>query len=207
MRVLMTWRPMALAIFLILQFAGMGPAIASGEDAYQKAKNSFEAGHQSEAAKWLEVAVAKGHQAAQLPLAAMYRDGVGVDKDFERALSLFMSAAEYGYPSAQFSLGVMYRLGEGVERDYSEALKWYRMAAKQGDAEAQNSLGVMYESGRGLKSNMVWAYVWYDNAAQNGSQRGKNNRRRLSRNLSGADLLRAQRLAVRCLAGKHRDCE
>ena len=174
MTVLKGSRALVIIAALILHITGIHSAIAAGDDAYQKAKSSFEAGNQSEAAKWLEIAIAQGHQAAQLPLAAMYRDGVGVDRDYKRALMLFMRAAKYGYPSAQFSLGIMYRLGEGVKRNYPEALKWYVMAAKQGEVESQNSLGVMHESGRGTKRDIVRAYMWYEIAARNGSQRGDN---------------------------------
>ncbi len=200
-------RALAIAAMLVVSVSGLAPVLAAGDDAYQKARNSFEAGKPSEAAKWLEIAVSQGHKAAQLPLAAMYRDGHGVDKNYERALALFTSAANDGYPSAQFSLGVMYRLGEGVKRDYVEALKWYRMAAKQGDAESQNSLGVMYESARGTKTDMAKAYMWYELAAHNGSQRGDNNRRRLTRNRSVADISGVKKLSLDCLASNYRSCD
>lgn len=200
-------KTLAVAAVLVLPINDMQSAIAAGDNAYETARSSFEVGDPSEAAKWLEMAVEQGHQAAKLPLAAMYRDGHGVDKDYKRALSLFTSAAEYGYPSAQFSLGVMYRLGEGVERNYVEALKWYRMAAKQGDAESQNSLGVMNESGRGTDRDIIRAYMWYEIAAQNGSRRGNSNQRRLSRELSAAELPRAKKLSLKCLESNYRNCE
>jgi len=184
-----------------------GSAVAGGDIAYQKAKSSFATGNNSEAAQWLEKAVSQGHRAAQLPLAAMYRDGLGVDQDYKRAVVLFTRAAEYGYPSAQFSLGVMYRFGDGVRRDYTEAVKWYRMAARQGDAESQNSLGIAYESGRGTKTNFKIAYVWYQVAAENGSQRADNNLRRLKRKLSTVELVVAEQILFKCLRSKYHSCD
>ena len=199
-------RSLAIIAALVLLTNGAGTAFAGGEAAYEKARASFEAGNPAEAAEWLEKAVAQGHPAAHLPLAAMYRDGHGVDQDHRRAIALFTRAAEYGYPSAQFSLGVMYRLGEGVRRDYAEAVKWYRKAANQGDPEAQNSLGVAHESGRGVKSDLEKAYMWYEVAAGNGSKRGENNRRRLSRKLSTEELPKAKKLSITCLQSNYQNC-
>ena len=185
---------------------GIQTASAAGDAAYNKAKDSFEKGNLREAAKWLEMAVSQGHQAAQLPLAAMYRDGHGVRQDYQRALALFRRAARFGYPSAQFSLGVMYRMGEGVEKDYVEALKWYRKAARQGDPEAQNSLGVMNESGRGTDVNVVKAFMWYEISATNGDHRGKLNMRRLGKKLSREELDTAMKFSQKCIASNYRNC-
>lgn len=195
------------AALLVLVTFGTLPTFAAGDRAYEAARNSFEAGDLADAAKWLEEAVAQGHQAAKLPLAAMYRDGHGVIRNYKRAMTLFTSAAEFGYPSAQFSLGSMYRSGQGVERNYVQALKWYRMAASQGDAESQNSLGVMYEAGRGTKKDAIKAYAWYEIASQNGSRRGEHNRRRLSRKLSATELPISEKLSMTCLASNYRNCD
>lgn len=202
----MNARTLLIAATAFLSNSEMQLAAAGGDDAYQNAKSNFESGQKSEAAKWLKIAVSQGHQAAQLPLAAMYRDGIGVEKNLSRALTLFTTASKQGYPSAQFSLGAMYRLGHGVERDYSEALKWYRMAAKQGDSESQNSLGVMYESGRGTAADLIKAYMWYEIAAVNGNRRGNNNRRRLGRKLSTLDTPKAKKFSITCLASNYQVC-
>ena len=207
MRSLAGSKSLLVAVLLVLLSAWTQSAIAAGDNAYEAARKSFDAGNPSEAAKWLEEAVAQGHQAAKLPLAAMYRDGHDVTRDYQRALTLFTSAAEYGYPSAQFSLAAMYRLGQGIERDYAEALRWYRRAANQGYAESQNSLGIIYESGRGTNRDAIKAYAWYEIASQNGSHRGENNRRRLSRKLSATELPSAKKHSLRCLASNYQDCE
>lgn len=199
-------RIVAIAALLILSVIGQQQALAAGDAAYKKAKTSFEAGKTSEAAKWLEIAVAEGHMAAKLPLAAMYRDGNGVVQNYKRAVALFTSAAKYGYPSAQFSLGALYRTGEGVKRDYPRAIRWYLMAARQADPEAQNSMGIMYESGRGIKRDIMKAYMWFEIAAKNGSNRGKNNRNRVTVHLSKLQLPKAKKLSLTCLASNYKNC-
>lgn len=53
-----------------------------------------------------------------------YLNGIDVEKDGERALSLITSAAESGLPEAMEKLIAMYRDGDGVKRDYKKALEW-----------------------------------------------------------------------------------
>ena len=66
----------------------------------------------------------------------MYRKGLGVPQDDQRALSLFRDAASMGNAEAQFNLGGMYALGQGVAVDMREARKWMRKAADGGNAGA-----------------------------------------------------------------------
>ncbi len=185
----------------------IGMANADSNSDYLKAQTSFHNGRYSEAAEWLHKAVAKGHKAAQLPLAAMYREGQGVAQDYAKAVTLFTRAAKQGYPSAQFSLAAMYRLGQGVKRDYVTAMKWYLKAARQGDAEAQNSLGAMYEYGRGVRSNRMIAHMWYEVAEANGNNRGTLNRKRLAKKLPAQELVDAKKLSLTCLSSNYEQCE
>ena len=155
------------------------PALANGNAEYEKARKYFEAGDYGKAALMLERAVEDGHSAARLPLAAMYREGMGVDQDLERAVALFTISANEGYPSAQFTLGALYRAGEGVSVNYKIAAKWFSKAARQGEIDSQNNLGTMYEAGRGVRSNRVVTLMWYEIAAVNGSRRGRDSYKRL----------------------------
>ena len=192
--------------FLLLNALFVGSAIAGGDAEYRQAQNLFEAGDYSEAAVYLQKAVDKGHSAARLPLAAMYREGMGVRQDPVRAFELFTISANEGYPSAQFTLGAIYRAGEGVETDYSMAYKWFLAAAQQGEEASQNNLGTMYEAGRGVRSNRVVALMWYEIAAVNGSRRGRDNYKRLKRKASEDQILKAKKLANVCLGSKYKKC-
>jgi TPR repeat protein len=98
----------------------------------------------------------------------MYRDGQGVEQDFEEAVKWCQKAADQGYAPAQYNLGVMYRQSEGVEQDFKEAVKWFQKAADQGFVKAQHNLGVMYGIGEGVEQNYVTAYAWTSIAATNG---------------------------------------
>lgn len=73
----------------------------------------------------------------------MYRDGLGVARDYQKALALFRNAAEQGNAVAQGDLGLMYLKGLGVSSDPAEAAKWFEAAAAQGNDWAQNELGFL----------------------------------------------------------------
>lgn len=196
----------SVAGFLLMNTLLMGSAAAGGDAEYRQAQNFFEAGDYSEAAIYLQKAVDKGHSAARLPLAAMYREGMGVRQDPVRAFELFTISANEGYPSAQFTLGAIYRAGEGVETDYSMAYKWFLAAAQQGEEASQNNLGTMYEAGRGRRPDQTIALMWYEIAAANGSPRGKINFKRLQKKLTEEQLLKAKKLVHACLQSNYRKC-
>ena len=106
---------------------------AADLDAMQAA---IDAGRAAEIVSGLAAAADGGDAAAQTLLAGLYQRGEGVDKDFSRALRLYLAAAERGNAEAQFNLGNMYLLGEGVKADEVWAMTYYRQAAVQGHALA-----------------------------------------------------------------------
>ncbi|MCP5081296.1 MAG: sel1 repeat family protein [Alphaproteobacteria bacterium] len=201
----MLTRVLIASLFLFLS-AGLASAFTNPDADFRKARAKFQTGDYSKAASLLIRAVEHGHEAAQVPLAAMYRSGQGVKQNLPRAFELFTKAAYQGYPNAQFTLAMMYRLGQGTQPDHAEAGKWFRRAAEVGHAEAQNSLGVMFETGRGVDVNYVSAVMWYHVAASSGSRRGVDNQKRLSKKLSVKEVARAKRLALACMRSRYKSC-
>ena len=65
---------------------------------------------------------------AQYRLGLMYRDGEGVEKNYEKAVEWYRKSAKQGYASAENNLGFMYENGFGVEKDYKKAFDWYCQA-------------------------------------------------------------------------------
>ncbi len=102
--------------------------------------------------------------------------------------------AEQGNAVAQHELGVMYRKGEGVRLDYASAATWFRKAAAQGLAEAQNNLGGMYANGLGVKKDDVQAYKWFSLAAAQGLAEARDNRIKVAREMTPAQISKAERL-------------
>ena len=84
---------------------------------------------------WQPLAEA-GHLEAQVSLADLYLNGLGVAPDPAAAALWYRRAAEAGDPVAQLNLGDLYARGLGVPRDRVEAVAWLALAACQGKAWA-----------------------------------------------------------------------
>ena len=108
---------------------------------------------------------------------------------------------------AQYNLGWMYANGEGVPEDDAEAARWLRLAADQGHAGAQNNLGVMYAKGEGVLQDNVTAHMWFNIAGANGAEDGRDNREKIERKMTPADISEAQKRARICMASNYTDCE
>ncbi|MBF0294628.1 MAG: sel1 repeat family protein [Magnetococcales bacterium] len=111
----------------------------------------------------------KGTADAQNSLGIVYRDGLGVPRDYKKSLKWFRQAAEQGLPEAQYNLALMHQDGKGVARDDAEARKWLRQAADKGFAEARYHLGVLCLKGQSdLPANETEARQWFRSAAEQG---------------------------------------
>lgn len=82
------------------------------------------------------------------------------DKDYARAMQIFLPLAQQGHPDAQTLVGLMYEKGLGVPKDVVEAAKWNRRGAEQGNPGAQLGLGMMYVEGVGVPRDYQQAYFW-----------------------------------------------
>jgi uncharacterized protein len=87
----------------------------------------------------------------------------------------------------------------------------FRLAAEQGAALAQSNLGFMYEKGQGLSRDYVRAHMWYSLAASRlGGDDGKlatEYQGIIAKNLTPAQLSRAQNMARQCKASSFKNCD
>ena len=82
-----------------------------------------------------------------------------------------------------------------MPQDYAEAVKWFRKAAEQDCAIAQSNLGVMYARGNGVPQDYVQAHKWFNLAALRGEKKAKKYRDNAAKNMTPADISKAQQLA------------
>ena len=120
-----------------------------------------------------EKVAANGVPEAQQGLAILYREGVDVEKDLNKAFRWMKSAAEQELRLAQYNLGTHYARGEGVETSPTQALHWFRRAANNGLIHAQLQLGNMYLYGMDIQRSPVEAVKWYREAAWNNDPVGQ----------------------------------
>lgn len=85
---------------------------------------------------WLPQAE-QGDADAQNALGTIYYLGLGVERDYRKALKWFELAATQGHPRAQRNAGMMHEHGMGVPQDFFKAYVWLYAAHKQGNEAAQ----------------------------------------------------------------------
>lgn len=78
----------------------------------------------------------QGYPLAECQVGYFYAQGLGVERDLDRALLWTRRAAEHGDRDGQFNLGCFYEEGTVLARSMEQAALWYQRAARQGHAEA-----------------------------------------------------------------------
>ncbi|MDG2075012.1 MAG: tetratricopeptide repeat protein [Arenicellales bacterium] len=112
--------------------------------------------------------------------------------------------AEQGDANAQGYLGLMCQYGEGVPQDYKTALKWYTLSAEQGSALTR--LGVFYKNGLGVPQDNLYAYMWLQIAATSGRKKASELRDIVAKEMTPAQIEKAEKLAHECIAKKPKGC-
>jgi TPR repeat protein/serine/threonine protein kinase len=124
--------------------------------------------------RW-EQAAEEGNCRAMVLVGDCYEEGVGVPKDYGKAMRWYRKAADAGNADAMHNIGWLYHKGLGVSQDYTEAMKWYRKAADAGNAMAMNNIGVLYQNGWGVSRDYTEAMRWFRKAADAGNAMAMNN--------------------------------
>ena len=148
----------------------------------------------------------QGDADAQGDLGYMYEFGYGVLKNYKTAVKWYTLAAEQGDAYSQYNLALKYDNGEGVLENDKTAVKWYTLAAEQGYAMAQGNLGVMYANGEGVLTDNRRAYMWLNLASYNGSEKGGENKDKIAKDMTSAQIDKAQDMSSRCLNSGYTDC-
>jgi hypothetical protein len=90
--------------------------------------------------------------------------------------------------------------------DFKTALAEWTPLAEQGYADAQSNLGTMYDNGSGVLTDTKRAYMWYNLGSYNSNELGGENKDNLAKEMTPADLSKAQEMSIRCLESNYTDC-
>ncbi len=90
----------------------------------------------------------QGYPLAECQVGYFYYNGMGVEKNLEKAVYWTRKAAEHGDRDGQYNLAWFYENGVGVEPDMKQSIFWYCKAALQGHKLA---LGKCKELGFGFE--------------------------------------------------------
>lgn len=137
-----------------------------------EAYSALQAGDPAKARALAEPLAAAGDPGGQTLVAYLDERGLAGPKNLERALSLYVSAANAGYADAQFALGELAYHGDGVKKDLNRAAGWYELAAAQNQPRAAASLGRMLMRGEGVVRDPVRAAKLFEVSAKAGDPNG-----------------------------------
>ena len=183
----------------------LGSGVASSAD-FNKGVEAYNSGDFKTAlAEWKPLA-AQGNAVIQYNLGVMYENGEGVPENDKTAVKWLTLAAKQGYAKAQGYLGLMYQNGEGVLENDKTAVEWLTLAAKQGYAKAQYNLGITYFEGEGVLTDNRRAYMWWNLANYNGYKAAGKNKDRIAKQMTPADISKAQDMSSLCLESNYADC-
>lgn len=108
----------------------------------------------------------EGNALAAHLLERLYRDGVQVPRDIEKAEHWFRLSAEAGNNSSEYALGKL--LLEQGRND--EAVNWLEQSAEHGNVFAMYRLGKLYFAGEMVEKNIDTALKYFTAAAERGNQ-------------------------------------
>lgn len=114
-----------------------------------------------------------GDVTAMYYLGQMYRDGLGVEKNTERAVQLFEQAEGAHNTEATTTLGRMLLYGDGITQNAELGVEYLKKAAHAGDANALFELGEAYSEGIGVERELTYAFGFYLMGALKGDMRSQ----------------------------------
>lgn len=142
----------------------------------------------------------------RMKMAAMYINGVGVDKDVARAIAIYEAAAAEDVAFAQYRLARIYLDGELLPPEPETASGWLQRAARLGFVEAQLELSRLYAEGRGVERDDVEAHKWLNLAASLGAEGTEERQAELEARMSFGDRIHARYLANKCKLNRYEGC-
>lgn len=106
-----------------------------------------------------------GNAEAQVQLATMLIDALGVRRNYGAAAKWLRAAAERGHRYAMYRLGRLYEDGLIGEPDIAQAVQWYTKGVRRREPNAAFRLATLYEQGRGVGPDRERALKLYRLAA------------------------------------------
>lgn len=101
----------------------------------------------------------------QCAYAALLREGIGFEKDYEESFRLLKLSADQGYVLAESTLGYCYNMGEGTPKNYELSVLYTSRAAEKGNSIAAFNMGYYYERAQGVAKDLNKAFHWYQKSA------------------------------------------
>lgn len=111
---------------------------------------------------YLNKSISLGNIASINLLGNMYKEGLYVEKDINKAISLYKEASTYNYVYSYNNLGKIYE----EKKDYQKAFEYFEKASLLGESYALNTLGEYYRKGIYVNKDLNKAFSLYNKAIE-----------------------------------------
>ncbi|MDR1921402.1 MAG: sel1 repeat family protein [Candidatus Adiutrix sp.] len=121
-----------------------------------------------EAFQILLKAAEEGQPQAMLNIGAFYENGLGVVRNYSKALQWYARAGEAGLAEGLYNVGVCYEVGMGAAADMPTSVKYFEKAAEKKMPQALYKLASLYLAGNGVIADNAAAVKYLTEAAETG---------------------------------------
>lgn len=120
-----------------------------------------------EAEPFLTVDANHNHEPSQRALGLMYMEGLGVTKDYSKAVLWFIKSAYLNNPTSDSTVAGIYHYGgPKLQPDYEKAVFWYKNCIVKEYTKSIRAIAALYRSGGyGLEKDYREAIYWYTKVA------------------------------------------
>ena len=151
----------------------MPAEMSDSSNAYRLAIDFHKTAKYAESLTGFSQLAATGDERAIGFLGLYAEQGRGQPIDFEKARTLYWSAASKGFGPAMFALGQMSLAGRGTAKDANEAGKYFTLGAKRGYGQAYAGLAFLYLEDHPFGKDPLTARTHAEKASELGSPMGK----------------------------------
>lgn len=124
-------------------------------------KTAWTDGERKEAFGWFGRSAEKGYPNAMHQLGLMYRDGIGIPRDFTKMAECLQKAADRGFVPSVTLLADVYFQGRLVPRNEEKAFALYLKGAELGNGRCQYQTAEMYRDGIGTDVDLEESEKWF----------------------------------------------
>lgn len=117
----------------------------------------------------------QGDPQAMQEYAWMLYNGIGFEKDHQKAFEFYKKAADGGMSKSMFNCALCFKNGDGTNKDLEKAATYFKMAADNGYASGMRMYGRMLKKGEGVEKDGVKAAYYFKMGADNGNVKAMNN--------------------------------
>ena len=116
----------------------------------------------------------KGDASAMFNLGTFYEQGIGVPRNYSKALEWYQKSADHGLAEGYYNLGVCYEIGMGDKADPQKSAENYHKSADLGFAQGMFIMANLYGTGFGVQQSDTNSLELLEKAAQTGHSSAMN---------------------------------